>query len=237
MRSILAIAAALAAFAYGGAAVVAQEAPTTPPIITVVEEPPGGNCEFGGVKVTVTPAEEPVPTPTPTEPPDVDPTPTPTPTETPEPTPTPDDGRDPPTAQLSQADPEVSYICNGQSGDPGLDGSNGFDGRDGSDGFDGQDGSNGGGNGNTVNSSARACASAGIKRMRLPARFRGSGSVTVVANGKRRSARVRGRRVRVDLRRARCGYYPVLVQRRGVRPVLKVWHLTTGRATVSSTIK
>ena len=229
MKALLATAAALAAFVFGGAAVVAQEPP--PPVITVVEEPPGDNCEFGGVKVTVTPAE--VPEPTPTPPPDTDPTPTPeptptpTPTEepTPTPTPTPDDGRDPPTARLSQSVPESYYICNGQVGDPGLDGSNGFDGRDGSDGFDGQDGSGGTGNGNTVNTSARACASAGVKRMRLPARFKGVRSVTVVANGKRRAVRVRGRRVRVDLRRARCGYYPVLIQRRGIKPVLRIWHL------------
>ena len=69
MKRILITVAASAAF-FVPAAVLAQ---SPSPTITVVAEPPGDNCEFGGVKVTVTPAEEPEPTPEPTEEPTPDP--------------------------------------------------------------------------------------------------------------------------------------------------------------------
>ena len=101
MKNVYIIAACWAAFlVFPGAAGLAQSG-TLPPDITVEDEPPGDNCEFGGVKVTVTPAEEePEPTPEPTE----EPTPDPTATPTPEPTETP------------AAEPEIFYVCNGQQG-------------------------------------------------------------------------------------------------------------------------
>ena len=66
--------------------------------MTVTDEPPGANCEFGGVRITVTHAE---PTPDPTEEPTPDPTEEPTPDPTDEPTP---DPTETPMAAIAQAD-------------------------------------------------------------------------------------------------------------------------------------
>ena len=168
-----------------------------PPVVTVVEEPPGDNCEFGGVEGHRYAGRSSEPTPTP--PPDTDPT------------PTPNQRRH--LLQLRSQRPRLRQLltmgvihrrhaCHNPfrsritfvmaSRRSGTGRSNGFDGRDGSDGFDGQDGSGGTGNSNTVNASARACASAGVKRMRLPARFEGVRSVTVMANGRRRCSTCTG---------------------------------------------
>jgi hypothetical protein len=190
--------------------------------VTVTDEPPGENCEFGGVKITVThvepePTEE--PTPEPTEEPTPDPTeePTPDPTETPE-------------ARAGQA-PEVTYVCSGQQGapgDPGDNGDNGEDGRDGMDGLDGMDSDP-----DTPGVQARRsdrCATAGIIRVKVPKRFRNGARVRVTANGQRSSRRrVRNRKVSANLRAVPCGYYPVLVQRRNVRSYVTVLWLTPRR--------
>ena len=44
---------------------------------------------------------------------------------------------------MSQAEPEVEYVCNGQPGEPGTDGQDGQDGQDGSDGDNGDNGMDG----------------------------------------------------------------------------------------------
>lgn len=224
MKFVSIIVALAAIFLFPAASGLAQE---QQPVTTVVEEPPGDNCPAGGVKVTVTPAPEPDPEPTPD--PTETPTPDPTETATPEPT---------LTAVAAQAqEPEVYYVCNGQSGEPGPDGqdgpdgANGLDGTDGVDGADGMDGENASDGSTSPKSSV--CASAGVKWMRVPARFKRHRKVTVIANAKRRHVRVSARhKVRVDLRRAACGYYPVLVRKRGIRPLLRIWHLTPSSARV-----
>ena len=224
MKKVLIIAAASAAF-FVPTGVLAQ---SPSPTITVVSEPAGDNCEFGGVKVTVTPAEEPEPTPEPTETPD--PTPTATPTATPTETPT-----APPLARASQAEPEITYVCNGQPGAPGTDGTDGADGADGQDGNDGFDGEDA--DAETPGIQARRgdqCATAGVKKLRVPKRFRNGVKVRVTANGQRRSTRVRKRKVSVNLQRVPCGYYPVLVQKRSVRSWLVVMRLTNSRVTRAS---
>lgn len=221
MRYVLSIIAASAAF-FVPAAVLAQ---SPQPTITVVAEPPGDNCEFGGVKVTVTPAEEATPTPDPTE----DPTPDPTEDPTEEPT---EDPTEPPTAAAAQAEPDVTYVCNGQPGEPGTDGNDGADGADGDSGTDGMDA-----DAETPGVQAlpaNRCATAGVKKVKVPRRFRNGKTVVVTANAQRRHAHVKRHAVKVNLRRVPCGYYPVLVQRRGVRSWLIVLRLTPHRVVRSS---
>ena len=215
------ILAALAAFILGAHAVKAQDPPSNGTAV-VVYEPPGDNCPDGGVKITVTPTPEPTPEPTedPTPEPTTEPTPEPTEDPTPEPT---------PLARVAQEEPEVYYVCNGQQGEPGLEGIPGMDGQNGSDGFDGLTPEGESDFGPLApESSARACSSARVVRLRLPSRFRHASRVKLTVNGKRKSVRVNSRRViRVDMRKAPCGYYPVLVQRRGVKSALYVWRLTS----------
>ena len=73
------------------------------------------------------------------------------------------------------------------------------------------------------------CATAGYVRVRVPARFHNGARVRVTANGQRKRVRVRKRKVRADLRTVPCGYFPVLVQRRGTRSALVVLRLTPRR--------
>ena len=185
--------------------------------IEVVPEPAGANCEFGGVKITVTPG---VP--------------------------------DPPPDPLPE--PQVSYVCNGQGtpgepgppgdpgppgepgepGNPGDPGDPGDPGADGLEGLPGQDAFDDSFDEQNDEPTLRvpaseACASARVTTMRVPKRFRGARRVRLTVAGKRKSAVVKRRRVKVDLRRLRCGFYPVLVQKRGIRPALFVWRLTPNR--------
>ena len=214
------ILAATAAFILGAHAVFAQDPPGGTTV--VVPEPPGDNCPDGGVKIIVTPTPE--PTPDPTEEPTPDPTEEPTPDPTEEPTPDPE-----PTVQAAQEEPEVSYVCNGQQGEPGLEGVPGMDGQDGQDSFDGLTPEGDPDLGPLApRSSARACSSARRARLKLPGRFAHVHRVKLTVNGKRKKVRVNLRRViKVDMRNAPCGYYPVLVQRRGIRSALYVWQLTS----------
>jgi len=225
MKRVLIVVAASAAFLLPTQAGVLAQSPQ--PTITVEAEPPGDNCEFGGVKVTVTPADEPTPTPEPTDTPD------PEPTDTPEPTPT-----DTPSAVAAQAaEPDVEYVCNGQPGEPGQDGSDGMDGQDGQDGQDGLDGMDSDASTPGIQASrANTCATAGVKRVRLPKRFKSVKRVTVTVNSQRKHPVVKRRVVKVSLRRVPCGYYPVLVQKRHVRSYLVVLRLTPTRVT-RSTVK
>ena len=222
-KTVIIIAAISAAFFVPGGSGVRAQSPS--PTITVVAEPPGDNCEFGGVKVTVTPAEE-TPTPEPTD------TATPEPTDTPDPTETPTDT---PSAVAAQAaEPDVEYVCNGQPGEPGQDGLDGQDGQDGQDGMDGLDADPS--TPGIQASRANTCATARVKSVHLPKRFRSVKRVTVTVNSQRRSSHVRRRVVKVNLKRVPCGYYPVLVQKRHVRSYLVVMRLTSHRVT-RSTIK
>jgi hypothetical protein len=210
IRTLLALTAALVAavLAFGLPSAPAQTGDT----VTVTDEPPGDNCEFGGVKITVTHAE---PTPDPTE------EPTPDPTEDP----TPD-----PTVTTSQDEPDVTYVCNGQQGDPGDPGSDGQDGQDGTDGQDGMDGMDA--DPDTPGVQARRndrCATAGTVRVRVARRFRNHSRVRVTANGSRVTRRVLKHKVAANLRTVPCGYYPVLVQRRGLRSQVVVLRLTSSR--------
>jgi Collagen triple helix repeat (20 copies) len=227
-KIVITIAATAAFFVPVGTGVLAQ---SPSPTITVVAEPPGENCEFGGVKVTVTPAEEPEPTPEPTEEPTPDPTEDPTEEPTEEPT-------EPPTAAAAQAEPEVTYVCNGQPGEPGTDGQDGADGADGDDGTDGMDGFDGTdaepGTPGIQAAAGERCRTAGVKKLRLPKRFKYVKRVTLTVNSKRTHPRVKRRVVKVNLRRVPCGYYPVLVQRRGVRSWLIVLRLTPNRVVRTS---
>ena len=231
MKKALIIIAASAAFFVSGTGLAQTPSPT----ITVVAEPPGDNCEFGGVKVTVTPADEPEPTPDPTEEPTPDPTEEPTPDPTEDPT---EEPTEPPTARVSQAEPEVEYICNGQPGEPGDAGNDGQDGADGDNGdgtrLDGMDADF-----DTPGiqaTRANRCATAGTKKVKVPKRFHNGTKVRVTANGQRRSSRVRKHKVSANLRTVPCGYYPVLVQKRGMRSALVVLRLTPRRV-IRSTVK
>ena len=222
------ILAALAAFILGTTA-PAQDPPSSTGTTVVVPEPPGDNCPDGGVKIIFTPTPEPDPTPDPTEEPTPDPTEEPTPDPTVEPTPDPTETPDPeptPLARASQADePEITYVCNGQQGEPGLEGLPGMDGQDALDGLE-PDGDLS--EGPLAARTDRACSSARVARLRLPSRFNHVRRVKLTVNGKRKRVRVNVRRViKVDLRKAPCGYYPVLVQRRGVKSALYVWRLTS----------
>ena len=207
-RAFTTLVATAAFFLFAGTATGQEPPPAND--ITVVVEPPGSNCEAGGIKVTVTPI--------------------------------PEDPEEEPV-------PSVYYVCNGQQGEPGEpgpegppgEGEPGLPGDPGQDGLPGEPGIEGppGEDGNSAEtpstgSGSRACASASVVRMKLPARYRGVRKVTVIVNGKRRSARVQRQRVQVDLRKLQCGYYPVLVQRRGIKSALRIWHLTPGGASVSN---
>ena len=223
--------AATAAFFVGVEVAPAQaQDPAPADDITVVSEPPGENCASGGIKVTVTttpedPEAEPVETVyyvcngqdgepgTPGE-----------------------DGEDGAPGTPGEPGPEGPQGPPGepgQDGAPGTDGQDGNDGADGNDGVDGADGSDGE-QGPIRVPVSQACASAGVKRLRLPSRFANARRVTVIANAKRRTVRVSARRtVRVDLRRVTCGYYPVIIRKKGIRSELRIWHLTAGGASVS----
>ena len=83
---------------------------------------------------------------------------------------------------------------------------------------------------------SRACASARMTSLRLPKRYRGAERVLLTVAGRRRSVAVSNRRVKVDLRRLRCGYFPILVQKRGVRSALFVWRLTPRRIVRQSSV-
>lgn len=169
--------------------------------ITVVPEPAGANCATGGVKITVTPTPPPPPDPAPPD--------------------------------------QISYVCSGPAGvdgQPGADGAPGADGQDGTpglDGLDGQDGSNGfdgsDGTGGSTSASATKTPSCGkasrVVTWHLPARFRRATSATVIVGGHRRVVLVERGTVLVDLHGLACGSYPVVVQRRGLRPAVRVFTL------------
>lgn len=189
--------------------------------ITVVPEPAGVNCPAGGVKITVVPTP---PAPPALPPPD-----------------------------------QISYVCNGAAGAPGTagapgadgaDGKDGVDGKDGQDGLDGQDGSNGangfdgqdGSNsasGSTSTSTRQAsCGKASrVITWHLPARFRGVTSATVVVGGHKRTVTITRGTVSVDLHGLACGSYPVVIQRRGIKPAVRIFTLNRsgqiGRTSVS----
>jgi hypothetical protein len=216
LRPLFALTAALVA------AVLALGLPSAPAqtpgdTVTVTNEPPGDNCEFGGVKITVTHAE---PTPEPTEDPTEEPTPDPTEDPTPDPSET-------PMASTAQDEPDVTYVCNGQSGDPGQDGMDGSDGQDGTDGLDGMDADPDTPGVQAVRSNR--CATAGIIRVRVARRFHNRSRVKVTTNGRRVTRRVRKHKVAANLKTVPCGFYPVLVQRRGLRSQLIVLRLTSHR--------
>ena len=211
MRTFINTAVMVAGMLFFGAPPAAAQdpPPPDPPAndITVVVEPPGDNCVAGGIKVTVTPVAE--------------------------------DPEAPP-------EPQVYYLCNGQDGEPGPEGppGEGEPVEPGQEGPPGQDGLEGppGEDGNSAESfpsgnTTRVCASASVVRMKLPLRFRGVRRVTLYVDGQRHGVRVQRRRVRLDLRRLECGYYPVLVSKRGIKPALRIWHLTPGGASVSSVLK
>lgn len=196
MRTSLAVLTTLAACALIPAAAAADT-------ITVMPEPAGANCPAGGVKITVTPTQPAPPAP-----------------------PLPD---------------QVSYVCSGPAGadgTPGTDGAPGVDGQDGTpgaDGIDGADGSNGfdgsngsdGSSGSSATSASRpSCGAASrIVGLRLPPRYRNGKTVTETVNGHRHGATVSRHTVDVDLRGLACGSYPVVVQRRGVKPVVRIFTL------------
>ena len=121
-------------------------------------------------------------------------------------------------------------MCNGQAGDPGEAGQDGTDGADGDSGMDGMDGFDA--DAGTPGVQARRadrCQTAGVVRVRVPRRFANGARVRVLANGRRRSQRVRKRRVAANLRTVPCGYWPVLISRRGQRSALVVLRLTDRR--------
>jgi len=170
--------------------------------ITVVPEPAGANCAAGGVKITVSPTPPPPPAPPPAD--------------------------------------QVSYVCSGpagadgQDGAPGLPGADGQDGAPGLDGLDGQDGADGfngsdgtttaaaGGTGSRVASCGKASR---VIAWHLPARFRRATSATVVVGGHRRVVLLARGTVLVDLHGLACGSYPIVVQRRGLRPAVRIFTL------------
>ena len=235
-KNFVCIFAALAAFILLSGQSAKSQNPE--PTVTVVTEPPGSNCRDGGIKVTVTPPPETQATPEPT--PTTTPTPEPTSTPTPEPTATPTatatrtprprptrTPRPTPVARIAQAEePTVTYVCNGQQGSPGFDG---FDGRDGKDGFDGFDGRDADSNPALSAPTNEACQSARIASQRLPVRFRRAATVRLTVNAKQKSVKVNQRVIKVDVRKLPCGYYPILVQRRGTKSALYVYRLTPSR--------
>ena len=236
MKSALLSAAVLACLALCPSAF----AQATGDTIEVVPEPPGANCPTGGVRITVTHAGDPAP------PPDVTyvcngqtgPPGTPGSPGTPG-TPGPPGEPGEPGEPGTPGDP-------GDPGEPGGDGPEGPPGQDGQegppgmDGFDGADGfadvGSGPGEAPARVPRSQACASARVTSLRLPKRFRGAQRVRLTVAGQRKSAAVTRRRVKVDLRRLRCGYYPVLVQKRGIKSALFVWRLTPNRSFRSSSV-
>ena len=106
------------------------------------------------------------------------------------------------------------------------------------DGFDGADGfadvGSGPGEAPARVPQAQACASARVTSVKLPRRYRGIRRVRMTVAGKRGAVKVTRRRAQVDLRRLRCGYYPVLVQKRGVKSALFIYRLTPSRIVRSS---
>jgi hypothetical protein len=134
------------------------------------------------------------------------------------------------------AEPDVVFVCNGdpgqagdpgdpgQAGDPGQDGQDGSNGSDGSDGFDGRDATP-----PTSSSARRSCGKASkTVRLRLPARFRRARTVTLTVAGDRNSVPVTRRAITVNLKGLPCGSYPVVVQRRGIRPFVRIFTLHPG---------
>jgi hypothetical protein len=167
--------------------------------ISVVPEPAGANCPAGGVKITVTPTPPAPPAPPPPD--------------------------------------QVSYVCSGPAGAdgaPGTDGAPGADGTDGTDGVDGQDGSNGfdgsdatsSGSGATTTSRTPSCGKASrVITWHLPARFKRVTSATVIVGGHKRTVTITRGAVSVDLHGLACGSYPIVIQRRGIRPVVRIFTL------------
>ena len=220
---LLAVTAALVAAVLASDPTSAQTGDT----VTVTDEPAGENCEYGGVRITVT---HPEPTPDPTE------EPTPDPTEEPTPDPTEDPTETPEATQLRRREPDMTFVCNGQSGEPGQDGTDGADGDDGDNGENGMDGMDSDFETPGIQATrSNRCATAGVVKVRVPKRFRNGTRVRVTANGRRRSARVRKRKVAANLSTVPCGYWPVLIQRRGKRSALIVVRLTPRRV-VRSTV-
>ena len=194
--------------------------------IDVVLEPPGPNCANGGVQIT----------------------------ETPPPPASPEvyyicNGQTgPPGTPGSPGTPGTPGPPGepGEPGEPGQDGESGQPGdpgEPGQEGPPGMDGLSGGTDFGDIGDvgadigvgtgppaprvpASQACASARVTTLRLPKRFRGARRVRLTVAGQRKSAAVSRRRVKVDLRRLRCGYYPVLVQKRGTKSALFIWRLT-----------
>ena len=178
--------------------------------ITVVPEPAGANCAAGGVKITVTPTPPAPPAPAPPD--------------------------------------QISYVCAGgpgQDGAPGADGQDGAPGQDGIDGQDGQDGQSGadgfdGQNGSSSSSSARAPSCGKASRVvvwHLPARYRHVRSATAVVGGHKRTISVNGGAVSVDLHGLACGSYPIVIQRRGLRPAVRIYTLSSSGRVSSSSVR
>jgi hypothetical protein len=124
------------------------------------------------------------------------------------------------------------FVCNGSNGgngDPGDPGADGQDGQDGQNGLDGQDGQAGtdGFDGRDGSGSASDCG-AGTVKLRLPARFRRARSVTLTVAGDRGGVPVTRRAITVHLEKLACGSYPAVVQRRGIRPFVRILTLHAG---------
>ena len=140
-----------------------------------------------------------------------------------------------PTEEVPTPEPVVHYVCHGVAGEPGApgsDGSPGSDGIDGANGMDGADGMDGGGFDEpepVTPAQTQACRTSRVLNFKLPARFRGVRSASLRFNGARRTVAVRARRVQINMRGLACGYYPMLVARRGITPVLRVWRVTPTR--------
>lgn len=202
------------------------QAQTQGDTIDVVPEPPGANCPTGGVKITVTHSGDPAPPPDITYVCNGQQGPPGTPGEPGEPGEPGTPGEPGPPGDPGEPGTP------GDPGEPGQDGSEGPPGMDGLEGPPGMDGFFDGGGASDAPVRVpedQACASASVATLKLPKRYRGVSRVRLTVAGQRKFTSVTRRRVKVDLRRLRCGYYPVLVQKRGVRSALSVWRLTETR--------
>lgn len=197
-----------------------------PSQLSVAVEPPGENCPTGGIAITVTPKPEETPTPEPTDTPEPEPTDTPTPEPTETPTPEPTETPTPTAVAAQDEEPQVFYICNGD--DLGADETPTPDPDDTSDPGDFIDNGDSEQNFDEGIGTTRrpSCGKASrTVSQRLPKRYHGVKRVSMTLNGRKRSTVVRHQAVRINLRGLKCGSYPVVIQRRGIKPYVRIFTL------------
>jgi hypothetical protein len=135
--------------------------------------------------------------------------------------------------KLTVGDQPPQFVCNGVSGPQGPAGPQGTTGLPGQQGAPGANGTNGvngtngagGANGTTTTTSAGGCTIQRSVRLVLPRRFRSFRSVRLAIDASgQRVLRVHNQRyIEVDMRDRACGTHVLVVRKRGVRALIRVW--------------